>query len=91
MSQPNFIDIYYDMPYFHAPKSVHHKNLLRRLRLDFNLAKMSFCLYDQMIGSNDCSNFVDNSAYINLIYPFIIIEETSCSAQKAKMPKQCSF
>ena len=47
MSQPNCIDIHYDMPIFHAPKSVHHKNLLRRLRLDFNLAKMSFCLYDQ--------------------------------------------
>ena len=49
MSQPNFIDICQDMPYFHASKSVQHKNLLRRLRLDFNLAKMSFCLYDQMI------------------------------------------
>ena len=98
MSQPNFIDIHYDMPHFNVPKSVHYKNSLRRLRLDFNLSKMSFCLYDQTIGSNDCSNFVDNPAHINLIYPFIIIEKASCSATYTLRAKitytlraKCSF
>ena len=47
MSQPNFIEIYYDMPYFDAPKSVHHKNVLRRLRLVFNMAEISFVYIDQ--------------------------------------------
>ena len=51
-----------------------------------------------MIGPNDCSNFVDNSAHINLIYPFIIIEKASCSATYTLRAKitytlraKCSF
>ena len=80
MSQPNFTYIDYDMQYFYVPKYVHHKKSLRRLRLDFNLSKISFLF----MWTNDWIKYLyklNNSAYIsiNLSISYIIRKNPSTS------------
>ena len=58
MTQPNFIEIYYDMHNFDAQKSVHHKNVLRRLRSVFNMAEISFVYIDQKFDQMTVSNLM---------------------------------
>ena len=75
MLQPNFIEIYYDIHYFDAQKSVHQKNVLRR-----------FLIWLRLVSSHLLIKWLQSNLMIfmhilsNLIYPFSIIEERFCSA-----------